>query len=182
MKEQRGFCENGLCCSGRSNRTEDKILWLMLVLLLQSIEQRVAYFYSKSKSLSQAICSAIADIWGFTNSWFSQTYTGMADLIYHHTTKLQTPDETRKVTVWKYIWDHCPFLFLYFTSWRENTKAISYHRNYKRESIFSSPLLPIPDQSLCLLTEQKGIKIRFECDGGLDGKRRFLKQLSLLEI
>lgn len=63
-----------------------------------------------------------------------------------------------------------------------NMKAISYHRNDKRESIFSSPFLPDPDQSLRLLAEQMGIKIRFDRDKDLEGKRKFLKRLSLLEI
>lgn len=56
---------------GEGRRTEDKILWLM-VSPLQSSEQRVAYFCSKSKSPFQLTCSATADIWDFTNSWFSQ--------------------------------------------------------------------------------------------------------------
>lgn len=73
LKEQRNLVKMASAVQGEGNRTEDKILWLMLVLPLQSSEQRVAYFCSKRKSLSQLICSATADIWDFSNSWFSQT-------------------------------------------------------------------------------------------------------------
>lgn len=101
-------------------------------------------------------------------------HTAVVCPIYHIT--------TNGVTVWKQDWDHCLLIFSPLTLWMENTKPVNYHEMDKREWILSSPLPPIADEALCLLAEQKGTKIRVNCDKDLEGKKRWLKQLSSLEI